>query len=259
VNRNQRAATVLFAVGMIALGVLGLVYGDFALQWQPVDASLPGRLLLAYVSAIVMLAGGIGLLFTRTAAASARVLFPYLLLWLLLKLRGIIAAPLMEGTWLGFGEIAVLASGGWVLFARATTLPEHAKLKFLTGDVGVRIAQLFFGFWLIPIGISHFMYVGQTVKLVPAWLPFRTGWAYLTGAGHIVAGVGVLFSIYPRLAARLEAAMIGVFTLLVWVPAVIARPGVRINWTATVISLAIAAGAWVVAERIEPKRAVHHG
>lgn len=235
---------------MIALALLGLAYGDFALQWQPVDASLPGRDVLAYAAAIIMLAGGIGLLFERTAALSARVLFPYLLLWLVLKLRGIIAAPLMEGTWLGFGEIAVLASGGWVLFARAMTLPKHAKFRFMTGDRGVRIAQLFFGFWVIPIGISHFMYVGQTAALVPAWLPFRAGWAYLTGAGHIAAGIGVLFSIRPRLAARLEAAMIGVFTILVWVPQVISRPEVRINWTAMIISLAITAGAWVLAESI---------
>jgi hypothetical protein len=88
---------------------------------------------------------------------SARVLFPYLVLWLLLKLRDIVAAPLMKGTWLGFGEIAVLASGGWILFARTTTSPEGAKLKFLVSDTGVRFAQLFFGIWLIPIGISHFM------------------------------------------------------------------------------------------------------
>lgn len=233
---------------MISLGVLGLRYGDFALQWQPVPPTIPGHDLLAYASAIFMLAGGIGLLFERTTSLSARVLFPYLVLWLLLKVRGIIAAPLTEGSWLGFGEIAVLASGGWVLFARTMTLPDGATLKFLAGDTGVRTAQLFFGFWLIPIGISHFMYLDQTVSLVPSWLPFRAGWAYLTGAGHVAAGIGVLFSILPRLAARLEAAMLAVITVLVWLPVVAARPAVRLNWTALIISLAITAGAWVVAE-----------
>jgi uncharacterized membrane protein len=239
---------------MISLGVLGVTYGDFALQWQPVPQTVPGREMLAYAAAIIMLAGGIGLLFKRTATLSARVLFPYLLLWLLLKVRGIIAAPLLEGTWLGFGEIAVLASGGWVLFARATRLPAESKLKFMTGDTGIRVAQLFFGFWLIPIGISHFMYLDQTVALVPAWLPFRAGWAYLTGAGHVAAGFGVLFSILPRLAARLEAAMLAVITILVWIPTTAMHPTVRLNWTALVISLAITTGAWVVAERMSGQR-----
>lgn len=235
---------------MISLGILGLRYGDFALQWQPVPPTIQGHDILAYASAIIMLVGGIGLLFEQAATLSAQLLFPYLVLWLLLKLRGIIAAPLMEGTWLGFGEIAVLASAGWVLFARTVTLPEGAKLKFLVGDTGVRIAQLFFGIWLIPIGISHFMYLDQTASLVPSWLPFRAGWAYLTGAGHIAAGIGVLFSILPRLAARLEAAMLAVITILVWIPVVAAHPDVRLNWTALIISLAITAGAWVVAESV---------
>jgi len=72
VNRNQHAATVFFAVGMISLGILGLRYGDFALQWQAVPPSIPGHDILVYASAIIMLAGGIGLLFQRTAVLSAR-------------------------------------------------------------------------------------------------------------------------------------------------------------------------------------------
>ena len=42
-TREQQPALTLFAVGMIGLGVLGLIYGDFALVWQPVAAWVPGR------------------------------------------------------------------------------------------------------------------------------------------------------------------------------------------------------------------------
>ena len=89
-----------------------------------------------------------------------------------------------------------------------------------------------------------------TADLVPAWLPYREGWAYLTGAGHIAAGLGVLFGILPRVAAFAEAAMIGVFTLLVWGPRILAEPKSRLNWTAFFISWAIAAAAWVVAQNV---------
>jgi uncharacterized membrane protein HdeD (DUF308 family) len=92
------------------------------------------------------------------------------------------------------------------------------------------------------------------VDLVPAWLPYRTGWAYLTGAGHVAAGLGVLFSIFPRVAAFAEAAMIGVFTILVWIPAIVAAPKTRLPWTAFFISWAIASAAWVVAQSIAAKK-----
>ena len=60
---------------MLGLGILALIFGDFALVWQPVPAWIPGRTALAYGSGLVMVFGGIGLLFTVTAAWSARLLF----------------------------------------------------------------------------------------------------------------------------------------------------------------------------------------
>jgi uncharacterized membrane protein len=64
---------------MIGLGILALIYGDFALVWQPVAAWVPGRTAFAYASGLLTLLGGIGLLFRATAAWSVRILFPYLI------------------------------------------------------------------------------------------------------------------------------------------------------------------------------------
>jgi len=99
------------------------------------------------------------------------------------------------------GELAVLLAGGWVLFARLSRLRERTIWAFATGDNGIRIARILFAVSLIPIGLSHLVYVKETANFVPAWLPFRTGWACLTGVGQIACGIGVLFSIYPRVAA----------------------------------------------------------
>jgi uncharacterized membrane protein len=247
-TRNQQPALTAFAIGMIGLGILALIYGDFAMVWQPVP-QFPGRTAVAYASGVIMLLGGFGLMFDATSIWAARLLFPYLIAWNLLKVPALVVAPGMEAVWLGFGELAVLTAGGWFLFAQLAEVHE-SPFAVMTSERAMWIAKILFAIWLIPIGLSHIFYVKATADLVPAWLPYREGWAYLTGAGHIAAGLGVLFGILPRLAAFAEAAMIGVFTLLVWAPRIVAEPKSRLNWTAFFISWAIAAGAWVVAQNV---------
>jgi uncharacterized membrane protein len=121
-------------------------------------------------------------------------------------------------------------------------------MEFATGDRGVRIAKYLFAVWVIPIGLSHFFYVKETIDFVPAWMPFRMFWAYLTGAGHIAAGLGALFSVAPGVAVFAEAAMLSVITLLVWVPAIAHAPRTRLPWTGFWISWVITAAVWVLAQ-----------
>jgi uncharacterized membrane protein len=258
-TQNQQPAVTLFAVGMIGLGILALIYGDFALVWQPVAAWIPGRTILAYASGVIMLLGGVGLLFRATAAWSVRLLFPYLIVWALLKVPALVVAPAMEAVWLGFGELAVLLAGGWTLFARLAELREGSPLAFATGENAIRAARMLFAVSLLPIGLSHLVYVKQTAEFVPPWLPYRDGWAYLTGAGQMACGLGVLFSMFPRVAAWTEAGMLSLFTLLVWAPAILAAPKTRLPWTAFFISWAIASAAWVVAQNIALKQPAKSG
>lgn len=250
VRNGQQPGQILIAIGLLGLGVLALRYGDFALVWQPVPEWLPARHAVAYASGILMLLLGIGLLFRTTACGAARVLFPYLTLWACLKLPAIFVAPQIEGVWLGLGELTILLAGGWMLFCRLVEVSPNSKFRFLTGKSGMRAARIMFGLSAIPVGLSHLFYSQATANLVPAWLPYRIGLAYLTGAGQIAAGLGVLFSVLPWLAAAAEAGMITCFTLLVWLPAIAHGPKERLNWTAFFISWIIGAAAWIVAQNI---------
>jgi len=243
-NRIPRLAHIVFALGMMGLGVVLLVYGDFAMGWP---AWLPGRHALAYVAAAILLLGGAGLLFARTAPIAARVLLPFLLIWMALRVPALVMSPRIEVNWLAVGEIAVLAAGGWALFADLSIEREGSALRFATGEGARRLIRILFALSLLAFGLSHFIYNQETAALVPAWLPFRKGWAYLTGGGHLAAGLGVLLSIHPRLAAAMEAAMLTIFTVVVWIPAIMAPSATRFAWSELAISWAIAAGAWVVA------------
>jgi uncharacterized membrane protein len=239
---------------MIGLGVLALAVGDFAMGWQPVAPWFPARTALAYTSGVIMVGCGAGLMFRATTVWAVRILFPYLIVWQLLKLPALFVAPKIEGVYLGFGELAVLLAGEWTLFALLGEMDSTPWLRWASGDRGVRIARYYFALWLIPIGLSHLIYVKETVNLVPGWLPYKTGWAYLTGAGQIASGLGVLFGVLPRTAAWAEAVQITLYTLLIWVPAVIAAPKTRLPWTALWISWAIGAAAWVVAQNTKSKQ-----
>lgn len=253
-NRTQQPGLVLFAIGLLGLGALALIYGDFALVWQPVPEWVPGRTAIAYASGALMLLLGIGLVVPKLRAWSVRILFPYLVLWALLKVPGVVVAPGMEATWLGLGELTLLLSGGWTLFALLGDIPQGSPLAFLASDRGARMARLLFAVSLVPIGLSHIVYMKITAGYVPHWLPFREGWAVLTGAGQIASGLGVLLGVLPRIAAWAEAGQITCYTMLIWLPAIIAAPSTRLNWTAFFISWIIAAAAYAVAQNIPEKK-----
>ncbi|HET9388248.1 MAG TPA: hypothetical protein VFO44_01240 [Steroidobacteraceae bacterium] len=136
------------------------------------------------------------------------------------------------------GEDLSLATGGWIIYYAITGADESSR----------RLVRASFGLSLLPIGLSHFVYLHGAAQLIPAWFPLRVPLTALTGAAHIAAGLAILFNIVPRLAATLEALMESLFTLICWVTAVVANPTDRQNWVNVFISATLSAAAWAVAD-----------
>ena len=244
----KTASQLLFAMTMIAIGVIGLASGTFAPIFGGVPRSLPDRQLLAYLSTFVSLACGVGLIVKRTAGAAAFVLFAYLLLWtILIKVPFIIRQPLVEVSYQSCGESAVLAAGAWVLYASSANGTTNGFFGFLRGDSGLRIAYLLYGLALIAFGLSHFAYLDLTAPLVPAWLRAPVFWAYLTGSIYLVTGICLVAGFAARLGAVLSAVQIALITLLVWGPMVFEGQMSAGQWQETVVSWALAAAAAVIA------------
>lgn len=233
------AGHVLFGLAFAVEGALGLFARDFLLNQQPVAQGIPWREQLACLSAAVMLLAGVGMFVPRSARLSTLVLAGFTALWvLILHLPRAFAQPDNVGFWLGVGEVTTLATGGWLIYCALTA----------RADMTVHIARIFFGVALVPIGLSHIVYLEPAAEFIPAWFPLRVPLTALTGVAHMAAGAAIVFGILPRLAATLEAVMECGFTLIVWVSAVVAVPTDRQHWVDLFISTALTGAAWALAE-----------
>lgn len=238
----------VFAATMIALGILGLMKGHYAVVWQPVPKGVPAREALVDLCGVICIASGAGLLWRRTAAPAARVLLAYLLFWLLVvRVPGLFRSLSVDVYWAACRD-AVMVAAAWVLFVWLADEWDARRLGLVAGDNGLRIARVLYGLAIIPFGLAHFQYVQRTADLIPRWLPAHVALTYVTGGSFVVAGVAVLVGVYARLAASLSALEMGLFLLLVWVPAVAAGSLSAFQWGETVTTWVLTAAAWLVAD-----------
>ena len=92
------------------------------------------------------------------------------------------------------------------------------------------VARVLAGASAIVFGFAHFNYIDFTASMVPGWIPYKTFWAWATGAGHLAAGLALVSGFKARLAAGCEAAMMGSFVVLLHLPRVIAAPDSHVEW-----------------------------
>jgi uncharacterized membrane protein len=252
--RIASVGQAFFAATLIGIGILGLIKGDFTAVWDPVPKDLPARDALVYLCTFISLACGIGLLWRRSAVLAARVLFVYSLLWLLLFRMPSVFFSFAVDSWWSACKTAVMTAGAWVIYVWFATEQDEQRFSFVTGDNGLRIARILYGLALIPFGIAHFLYLKQTAVLVPGWLPSPVFWAYFTGGAYVAAGVAIVISVFAWLAALLSAVETGLITLLVWVPIAVAGHPSAFQWGEIVVSVALTAAAWVVADSYRSAR-----
>jgi uncharacterized membrane protein len=215
--------SALFAAGAILLGIVGIVFHDFAMQWQPVPAGIGMRTQLAYLAGLVLVIGGVLLLVPKLEHAGALMLAVFIGLWLVvLNLPVAIASFAHIGAWNSPAEIALLTAGTLALCA--------SGIKGNSGPTLLRISRVLAGACAIVFGFAHFNYIDFTAGMVPAWIPYKEFWAWATGAGHLAAGLALVSGIKARLAAGCEASMMGSFVVLLHVPRVIAAPDSHIEW-----------------------------
>jgi uncharacterized membrane protein YphA (DoxX/SURF4 family) len=228
----------------IFLGLLGLVSADFATSWQNVAPNFPLRTPLAYLTAVIELAGGIALFVPRTARAGAMTLT---IVYTVFTLIWVPKAFVNLGDYGSIGNV----------FEEFSLVAAGLVLSAIFSPAGSYLARrrpffvLLFGICPISFGIVHIVDMPGLLGMIPGWLPpTRMFWAYTTTLGFFGAAVAILTGIMAPLAARLLTAEIVIFELVVWIPNLSGAPKSHFNWAANAICTAIAGAAWVVSDSI---------
>lgn len=238
-NYAETAGRAALGLGALGLGVISLIYADFAITWQPVPDWVPARTALAYASGALLTAAGIALLVDRGTRIAAAFLSAFMVLWgVVLQAPRVLAGE--EAAWLAPAEILAVAAGAWTLYWLSVA---ESELR----TTAIRLGVNFFALMAPIFGVAHFLYIEFTASMIPSWIPWHVFWAWLTGVGHVSAGVAILLGILPRLAATLLAAMFSGFVLLVHVPRVVGDAGNRVEWHLLSTALLLAGAAWIVA------------
>lgn len=248
----ENLGTRVYGLGAIALGLVGLAWGDFATNWQPIQAlpfTVPHRTALAYVAAAGLLSAGVAIQWRRSARAGLLVLtilyFTFALFWL----PRVIGFPQVFGTWGGFLEAMSLVPAAVIVHASSTRRDSARASRT------IRISRLFFGVCALSFGLVHFSALPQTAAMVPQWIPpGQQFWAVATGVAHLLAGVAILSGVLDVLGSRLLIVMLATFGALVWAPKLFAQPHEHMVWAGNAFNLAIVGAAWVVADSVASHR-----
>ncbi|MGB6692484.1 MAG: hypothetical protein WBE76_31970 [Terracidiphilus sp.] len=234
----------VYAAGAIALGLIGFAWGDFAASWQRVSPGIPGRAALAYIAALCELAGGLALLWPRTARAGAALLTAVYSVFTLLWLPKALADPKIYDSWGNvFEELSAVIAG---LVLCAALAPRDSALARRES-----LISRSYGICVISFGVVHVVYFSGLPAWVPKWIPpGQLFWAATTTVCFFLAAAAILSGILSSLASRLLAAMIVGFELLFWLPKLFTAPHDHFSWAGNGIATALAGAAWVVSDSI---------
>jgi uncharacterized membrane protein len=219
-----------FGICLIGVGAQHLFYRNFDPVFLP-DASswLPFQAPLAIFWGLILILAGLGILLEKKAKEISLVLGGVFFAFFLFCHVPYQIFYSAHGNNLGYWTKALkeLAFSGGA-FAIAGSYSDGASknsslvLAFL--EKFIPFGAAFFSITMICFGIDHFNGPEYIAALVPEWIPYRTFWAYFTGAALICSGVAIIIKFKLKLAANLLGAMIFIWFIVLHIPRAIAEP-----------------------------------
>ena len=240
----------LVGLASVAAGILDLIWGEFEHSHQPIQAwgdHIPGETLLAYLTAIGLIAGGTAILRRRTERSGAVTLGVIYAIFAAFWLPRLVTAPAILGH---HPNVYIGVSAG--LFSQLIVAASLVGTMSLT--------RWTFGLGSTLFGLAHLTDVRNNAFMVPTWMPLGADfWVALTGVAFVLAGVAILTQIQSVLASRLLALMFLVFSVIALAPLPIAHPHDHVAWGANAYNLAAVGATWIFASSQSPATGIGAG
>ena len=212
-----RPGQIIFAIGIIALGVLQFFAKDFIVGRPPVvqwAGNIPGKEAWAFVSGILLIIGGLFILLKRNASQAAYFIgiFIFIFSFLCRHLPHLFTVASAEDVIWQINAYKTLAlCGGAFIIAGSFHEPSN-KVQLTLNCI---LLALFF----IISGFAHFKFDDFIINgFIPAYIPFHAFWTYFCGIALIAGGVGVLIKQTRKWAAALTGLMILLWFFLLHIP-----------------------------------------
>jgi hypothetical protein len=239
--------TVSRHLGRHVFGVAAIASGLITLGWH--DYNGWHQLYVVYACSAALIFGGAAIQFRRIAKVGAALLAAAYLVFALLCVPQIFAAPRTYNSWGNFFEQFSLATGAAMVCARWSSAWSRSP------ETVCRTGRILFGICVASFTLEQAIYLRGTVSLVPKWIPpGQTFWAVTTTVFFGLAAVAFLANRKALLAARLLTVMLVSFGVLVWIPLTLSHPFSHTNWSENAETFGIAGAAWILADLLGEHR-----
>lgn len=229
-KKLTRPGQFIFAVGIVALGVLQFFAKDFivgrppAAQWA---SNIPGKQMWAFVSGALLITGGLSIIFYRRTASRASLfigIFIFIFSFLCRHLPQLFFATTAEDVIWQINAYKTLGLCGGAFIVSASFHQQSTAMQVTLSCV---LLALFF----LISGLAHFKFHDFIINsFIPVYIPYRAFWTYFCGIALIAGGVGILVKQTRKWAAALAGLMILLWFILLHIPRVSYSPGDYSEW-----------------------------
>ena len=210
----------MFAISIIALGVLSFIQGDFIIGRPPIE--IPGQITWAWMLGIAIILCGIAIIAKYRAGYAALTTGFIVLVFSFFSRQfpWLFKVPGDTVLW-AINSYKTLAIAGSSFIVAASFFKEEGRNinSILTNERLIWAGIIFLSYFFIICGFAHFRFDDFIINdFMPKYIPFPAFWTYFCGITLMAGGVGILLPATRRLAAFLSGVMIFGWIVLVHIP-----------------------------------------